>query len=407
MGAKNKTIRCLTVDAAAQKTTLHEISREDTVDRFGSLGVHFTLWHSIWQHALDDANNVPVVGISTGPLTGSGAPASGVFSMIWADPHTQKIVIRRSEGMLGSMLRYAGVDHLLIYGRAVEALYLHITDGIVSFISAEKHRESDNAATYEWIIRHSDERDRVVVSAGPFLYAQSEAATLLENKAFEIGGFGSGAIFEQMNLKALSVAGRGRVKLADAQEFLNLCIKLYAAFPQKTGYSASKYLPEIGYYLSPWKSKRVAITPAGGKVLLSDKEWKNIEDSPEKESLLRIKELCMLNGLYWQAEEIDGQVLSAASRQNEGELLSVINKKAQLDSNLLENADLDAIIFALLGLGWADGVPYVEPVDDAARLLSKAIGEPWNSIQLTESARRVVRINGELHRGEGRKNGQK
>ena len=77
-----------------------------------------------------------VVVISTGPLTGSGAPSTSRFNISSLSPLTGIVAASNCGGPFGTYLKKAGLDALVITGRASEPICLDIVDGEVTFSAA-------------------------------------------------------------------------------------------------------------------------------------------------------------------------------------------------------------------------------------------------------------------------------
>ena len=82
------------------------------------------------------SEEVPLV-ISTGPLTGTGAPCSGRFNISALSPQTGHLASSNCGGTFGLFLKKAGLDALIIRGACPEHTWLVIENGDVTFRSAD------------------------------------------------------------------------------------------------------------------------------------------------------------------------------------------------------------------------------------------------------------------------------
>ncbi len=73
----------------------------------------------------------------TGPLTGTGAPATSRYVVVCKAPLTGTIACSNSGGFFGPELKFAGYDVLIIQGESTEPVYLWINDKTVEIRSAE------------------------------------------------------------------------------------------------------------------------------------------------------------------------------------------------------------------------------------------------------------------------------
>ena len=79
-----------------------------------------------------------LIVISTGPLTGTGAPSSSRFNLSTLSPQTGFITSSNCGGTFGYWLKKAGMDALIIKGRCPEKSWLEINNGTFTFHSASE-----------------------------------------------------------------------------------------------------------------------------------------------------------------------------------------------------------------------------------------------------------------------------
>ena len=78
----------------------------------------------------------PVV-ISTGPLTGTGAPSSSRFNMSTLSPQTGFIASSNCGGRFGYYLKKAGIDALVLKGKCENPSWLEIDNGNLTLHDAD------------------------------------------------------------------------------------------------------------------------------------------------------------------------------------------------------------------------------------------------------------------------------
>ncbi|NLB18963.1 MAG: hypothetical protein GX825_09610 [Syntrophomonadaceae bacterium] len=243
MSSINDNIRCVLVDLEKHKANISEFSLQDIPDLVGGWSVQYVLWKKQWEKSLKKKDKYPMLGLSTGPVTGTGAPASGGFN--WCMLGENGLMLQQAEGRLGAELRYAGFDHVLFCGRSAEPVHIRFTDERVEILSAEEYIEKPVEAVYELLISQSLESGRVVV--------QVEPEVILEDKYFTIGTADTASVLAGLNVKAITAFGQGRINIAEPEGFLNLCIGLYQDYRNNKGDEKNQAGP-FGYYLSPWRS---------------------------------------------------------------------------------------------------------------------------------------------------------
>ncbi len=79
-----------------------------------------------------------LVVISTGPLTGTGAPSSGRFNISGISPQTGHIGTSNCGGSFGYFLKKAGLDAIIIKGKAKEHTWIEINNGEFLFHNADE-----------------------------------------------------------------------------------------------------------------------------------------------------------------------------------------------------------------------------------------------------------------------------
>jgi aldehyde:ferredoxin oxidoreductase len=155
---------------------------------------------------------------ATGPLTGTGAPTSGRYSVITRSPLTGTIFDSNSGGHFGVQLKRSGWDALVIEGRAEKPSYLWIHDDSVEIRSADRIWGSNTHAT-EDVIKSETERDARVACIGPAGERQVLISSIINDKHRAAGRGGVGAVMGSKNLKAIAVLGSHETSIANREEF--------------------------------------------------------------------------------------------------------------------------------------------------------------------------------------------
>ena len=244
MGERKERISCALIDLEKQKIEVSEIALNDVPDLTGGWSVHLMLWKELWKRALQSSDRFPILGISTGSLTGSGPPASAGFN--WCSVGKNGFTVQQAEGRLGAEIRYAGFDHLLLCGKAAAPIHIQVSDSKVDILSAADYAADAVGATYGRILERSDELDRVV--------AIVDHQGIFEDKYFTVGSAEVASTLRAMNVKALSASGHGQIKIAEPEAFLKLCVELYEDFRRNKGNEKIHDAAGAAYYLSPWES---------------------------------------------------------------------------------------------------------------------------------------------------------
>jgi aldehyde:ferredoxin oxidoreductase len=159
----------------------------------------------------------------TGPLTGTAGPAVGRCVFAARSPATGLWGESNIGGHLGPELRAAGLDGLLVSGRAAAPSYLWISDGRIEIRSARGLWGALDTYACQDAIRalHGDARARVAC-IGPAGEQQIPSALILCDHGRVAGRTGMGAVMGSKNLKAIAVRGREPIPLARPDEYARL-----------------------------------------------------------------------------------------------------------------------------------------------------------------------------------------
>lgn len=180
-----------------------------------------------------------IIVISTGPMTGTNAPASSRFNMSTLSPQTGFLTSSNCGGNFGLMLKKAGYDAIVIIGRCVEKTWIEITEEGVVFHDAcglwgmSTNETQSNLGKRAGKIVIGPAGENLVPHAGVF--SQERTA----------GRGGVGAVMGSKNLKAITAYGRLRPpvveKNVDAYKaYIKKWIKIIKKHPL-TGQQLPKY----------------------------------------------------------------------------------------------------------------------------------------------------------------------
>lgn len=163
--------------------------------------------------------------ILAGPLTGTAAPFSGRTTVCGLAPqgYPSEWFSRSSfGGHWGPELKRAGIDGLIITGRASGPVYLKIENGNCSIEDASDLWGMGIYRTQQLLMNRHGSRWRVFATgpAGEKLVRIAIAATETESAS---GQGGYGAVMGSKNLKAIAVRGTIPLHIARPGEFQRVC----------------------------------------------------------------------------------------------------------------------------------------------------------------------------------------
>ena len=179
-----------------------------------------------------------------GPLTGTGAPASGRYSVSTRSPLTGTLFDGNSGGAWGTALRRLGYDYLVVTGACAARSYVVVGSQGVEWRPAAELWGSDVPVTLARLRELHPRCEAAVI--GPAGERGVLFASIVNNRGRSLGRGGLGAVMGAKNLKALVVAGDGghRPPVADAER---LKFVVYEAEKLlKSNPITSQALPEFG-----------------------------------------------------------------------------------------------------------------------------------------------------------------
>ena len=143
-----------------------------------------------------------------GPLTGTGAPASGRYSVTSRSPLTGTVFDGNSGGNWGNALRRLGHDFLVVGGALDAPGRLEVSAEGVSFHAADGLWGLDVPVSLARLGELCPGSESAVI--GPAGERGVLFASIVNNRGRSIGRGGLGTVMGAKRLKAITVAGRGR-----------------------------------------------------------------------------------------------------------------------------------------------------------------------------------------------------
>jgi len=177
----------------------------------------------------------------TGPLTATAFQTSNRFSVTCKSPLTGTVLDANSGGFWGMRLKRAGIDALIIKGRAERPSYLEIGAAGVALKDASHLWGTTVPETTQAL---GKAHGRSVLCIGPAGEKLSRIAAIMNDGQRALGRGGPGAVMGSKNLKAITVEGDAKVEIADRER---LRFVRYEASKQLTANPlTSQALPQFG-----------------------------------------------------------------------------------------------------------------------------------------------------------------
>ncbi|XMB67238.1 aldehyde ferredoxin oxidoreductase family protein [Mycoplasmatota bacterium zrk1] len=197
-----------------------------------------------------------IIVITTGPLTGTNAPASSRFNMSTLSPQTGLITSSNCGGNFGLMLKKAGYDALIIKGKCQDKTWIEIIDDQIKFHDASDIFGKDTNETQEALDRTAG---KIVIGvAGENLV--SHAGVFSQERTAGRGGVG--AVMGSKNLKAITAKGTHKAKSIEVyQKKYKVYIKKWINILKKHPLTGEQ-LPKLGTagLITPMHLNRILAT---------------------------------------------------------------------------------------------------------------------------------------------------
>ena len=248
---KSKEGTLLYVDLSSGKIEKQPLSEHLRLNYVGGRGINVRILFDEVGPGVNPFSPENVLIFGSGLFSGTSAPCPARFNVTSKAPLTGIIGDANAGGHFGSSLRKAGVDHIIIRGKADEPVYLWINDGKVEIRSA-RHLWGKNTRETDTMIKDElgDKRVRVATmgQAGENLV---RIANIIHEER-SASRTGMGAVMGSKNLKAVAVRGTKEVKsLFDLEGFNRRAKELMKAISKSNDYDFfTKGSASVGVYMT-------------------------------------------------------------------------------------------------------------------------------------------------------------
>lgn len=204
----------LWVDLSSGKMTEEDPGDDLRRDFIGGYGIAARLLFARQPAGVDPLGPENVLGITTGPLTGSPAPGGTRWTAVGRSPLTHGWGDANGSGFVGAALRQAGYDNIYFTGIAPEPVYLLAVDGQDPELrSARELWGRDTYYVDDWA-KEAFGSEAEVVCIGPASEMLSLISGVVHAKGRVAARSGLGAVMGSKKLKAVVVKGDQKLRLA-------------------------------------------------------------------------------------------------------------------------------------------------------------------------------------------------
>ena len=181
--------------------------------------------------------------ISTGPLSGTGAPSSARFNISALSPQTGILASSNCGGSFGLYLKRAGYDAIILKGKCQSRKWLEIVDDRFIFHDADDLWGTKTGECQQLLAGKVSTKKFGKLCIGPAGENQVLYAGIISDERAS-GRTGLGAVMGWKNLKAITASGTHTVEVYD-KEKAKAWIKKWFEYLQKHPLTGSQ-LPKLG-----------------------------------------------------------------------------------------------------------------------------------------------------------------
>jgi aldehyde:ferredoxin oxidoreductase len=212
----------LNVNLAESKIETEKLDDDLCRDFIGGYGIGAKLLYDRIPSGADPLGPDNILGILTGPLTGTSALIGSRFAAVAKSPKTSGgWGDANCGGFFGPHLKFAGFDGVLFSGISPKPVYLLIDEGKAQLLDAGDLWGMGVTALEDLLMeRHG--KGVQVCSIGPAGEKLALTACIMNDKERAAGRSGLGAVMGSKKLKAIVVKGKMAVPVADADKMKEL-----------------------------------------------------------------------------------------------------------------------------------------------------------------------------------------
>jgi aldehyde:ferredoxin oxidoreductase len=201
-------------------------------DYLGGYGIGAKILYDRQKPGVDPLGPDNILGLVTGPLTGTPASLGTRYTAVAKSPITGGWGDANSGGHFGPYLKFAGYDAVFFTGISEKPVYLLIDNGKAELKDASNLWGKDCYET-EDALKAAHGKDTESVSIGQAGENLSLIACIITSRGAAAGRSGLGAVMGSKKLKAVAARGNMTVPLADIEAATRLRKDHVAAITKK------------------------------------------------------------------------------------------------------------------------------------------------------------------------------
>jgi aldehyde:ferredoxin oxidoreductase len=198
--------RLLQIDLTSGQSSWRELEESRLRAFLGGLGLGTSLLYEYAPAGVEPFSPDNPLIFTSAPLVGTGLTTTAKFGVVTKSPLTGFIGDSLSSSHFALELKRAGVDGVVITGRAASLVYIFITDQKVEIRDAE-HLRGKSPNETESVIKSELKSSALRVAAIGAAGENRVRFATISNEGRHAGRGGVGAVMGSKNLKAIAVCG--------------------------------------------------------------------------------------------------------------------------------------------------------------------------------------------------------
>ncbi len=242
---------------------------ENHAEWIGGQGVNQSILFNELPSGVSPFDPSNIIAVGTGALVGTSAPGASRTNIDTLNPLTGGIASSNAGGNFARALRFAGIDNIVLTGKAEKLVYLCIDDDRVDIIDCPHLRNKTVSETVGILRRELGDQFKVL-AIGPAGERMVRSACVIVDESRVAARCGIGAVMGSKNIKAIAVRGTGVVEPADPDKFDDVvkeCLEKITASP----YAKAKRRYGV-YFREPWETESPYRNFSGEVPSLEEKE---------------------------------------------------------------------------------------------------------------------------------------
>ncbi|MGQ9730211.1 MAG: aldehyde ferredoxin oxidoreductase family protein [Candidatus Zipacnadales bacterium] len=201
----------------ATETISYEDPGDEVYEKYlGGYGLGAYILYTRQKPGVDALAPEAMLGLLTGPLTGTDAITGNRFVAVGKSPKTGTWGDANCGGYFGPALKQAGLDGLFFTGAASEPVYVVVQNGEVAIKPAKEYWGLDTVET-EARFQEAYGKQARVACIGPAGERVSALAAIINDGGRAAGRSGLGMVMGSKRLKAVVAVPGGEIEVADLE----------------------------------------------------------------------------------------------------------------------------------------------------------------------------------------------